>query len=212
MFAMVPVAHANLLINGSFEDKATPGLTTDGDPAQDSDTLSGNGVGSWETYESLPGWTSPKGVIEIQTANALNPSLGPLSGKNYVEPDSDPDTNVNSTMGQSFIGGSAAEPGTADLEAETAAWRIDGGPVGKLARTSSHLGSGSSAGYANIAVGNRGVTSVIFHATTPSNSDFALAAIEVVPLPAAGLLFGSALAGLARMRRRRTDTAPAGAG
>ena len=60
-----------------------------------------------------------------------------------------------------------------------------------------------AAGYANVAVTGSGVTSVIFHATQPANSDFALAAIEVVPLPAAGLLLGTALAGLGWLRRRR---------
>ncbi len=95
------------------------------------------------------------------------------------------------------------EPGTADLESETAAWRIDGGTtIHRLTGTSSHVGDGLAAGYANVAVAGSGVTSVIFHATQPGNSDFALAAIEVVPLPAAGLLFGTALAGLGWLRRR----------
>ena len=96
------------------------------------------------------------------------------------------------------------EPGTVDLESETAAWRIDGGTtIYRLTGTSSHVGSGTAAGYANVAVTGSGVTSVVFHATQPANSDFALAAIEVVPLPAAGLLLGTALAGLGWLRRRR---------
>jgi hypothetical protein len=101
------------------------------------------------------------------------------------------------------------EPGTADPASETAAWRFGGtSTIYTLQGTSSHFGTGLSAGYANIAVANSGVTSVIFHATKPSNSDFALAAIEVVPLPAAALLFGTALAGLGWIRRRRQVGAP----
>ena len=50
-----------------------------------------------------------------------------------------------------------------------------------------------------------GVWSIIFNTTTPANSDFALASV-VTPIPGAALLFGSALAGLGWMRRRRAQS------
>ena len=47
-----------------------------------------------------------------------------------------------------------------------------------------------------------GVARIVFTAVGPSTSDFALASV-VTPIPGAALLFGSALAGLGWMRRRR---------
>jgi hypothetical protein len=84
--AMASAGSASTVVNGSFED------------------VSGGSVllnnGSWVVYDTLPGWTTIDGNgIEVQT----NPTLGSIDaqdGNRYVELDSHPGGNSNSTMRQ----------------------------------------------------------------------------------------------------------------
>ena len=69
---------ATIVQNGSFEDLGGQELNR----------------GSWGLFEAIPGWTSPRDKIEVQTEGTVG--LTPQDGHNYVELDA----NNNSTLKQ----------------------------------------------------------------------------------------------------------------
>jgi PEP-CTERM motif len=82
--ALHTTAHANLVINGSFEDVSpAPGVQT-------------QASGTWSIYSAIAGWTTTAGPgIEVRNNAAGTAS----SGANYVELDS----TGNTTMAQTLL-------------------------------------------------------------------------------------------------------------
>lgn len=211
-----PAAQANLLLNGSFEQGPVGnpnGLTNNNLFGN----LSGGGTGSWDTWDSILGWTSPTGVIEIQTVNTLNPSLGPQDGRYYVELDAHPQSNANSSMEQSFTGGGAA--GTQTLSYYYRPRTGSSGDNGIRVYFNNVLidpaltGNGAQpAGWTQLSSAVTvlaGINTVRFEAFGTANTLGGLVDnVVLTPVPAAALLFGSALAGLGWMRRRRQAGTP----
>jgi hypothetical protein len=93
---LAPAATSHALINGSFEESYFSNGTTaqgtwNGIPL---DQLNGT---EWDVYKSIPGWTTASGAgIEIQS----NTVVQAQSGSRYVELDSHPGPNSNTTMQQ----------------------------------------------------------------------------------------------------------------
>jgi len=92
----------------------------------------------------------------------------------------------------------------ADPQPETAQWAYDIGGGGLL--TGTQVGAGT--GWASVGTNVSGVTWIQFFATAPlssANTDFALAALEVEPIPEPTtlLLLGGGLVGLVTRQRRQ---------
>jgi len=82
--------HAALLVNGGFDEVEY----RDGLVGPDLDVLSGT---QWGVYDTIPGWYTVDGAgIEIQR----NTVVTAQSGNQYVELDSHPRPDSNTTMGQ----------------------------------------------------------------------------------------------------------------
>lgn len=203
-----PAVQANLLLNGSFEQ--APAGNGDTNNRSFASLPGGSGTGSWDTWTSLPGWAAvqPNGAIEIQTKNTVG--VTPQDGQYYVELDSHPQTRANSSMTQGFSAGGGTgtlsyyyRPRTStggengirvylnDLLVSTA----DGPP-------SPPFGVWTPITIANLALKNG--SNILRFEAFGSNATYGgfIDNVVLTPIPGAVLLFGSALAGLAWVRRR----------
>lgn len=78
-------AHANLLVNGSFEDNGS--------------NMYAN-YGSWQTYNSINGWTNT-GYVEIQNNGLFGASAVAADGANWLELDSYSSYSISQGFGAS---------------------------------------------------------------------------------------------------------------
>jgi hypothetical protein len=206
--AMASAGSASTVVNGSFED------------------VSGGSVllnnGSWVVYDTLPGWTTIDGNgIEVQT----NPTLGSIDaqdGNRYVELDSHPGGNSNSTMRQQISLGVGEyrlsffySPRTTDASTNGIFYSVSEAISGGLDLTYGQV-SGPSGTYprtvwteviATFTVATAGLFNLDFGATGRADTYGGLidnVSIAPVPLPAGAVLLLTALGGLAVARKRKT--------
>lgn len=76
-------AHANLIVNGSFEDNGA--------------NMYAN-YGSWQTYTSISGWTNT-GYVEIQNNGLFGPATVAADGTNWLELDSYASYSITQAFG-----------------------------------------------------------------------------------------------------------------
>lgn len=104
MFITTGASAAPILINGDFEDVTTLDPFGLVDTGQRLSELSGSGSGSWDVFDEIAGWRTVSGAgIEIQTNGTLGTIDSVSPGSRYVELDSHPTPNSNSTMAQDVV-------------------------------------------------------------------------------------------------------------
>jgi hypothetical protein len=218
--ALPAAASAATVVNGSFEQD--PGVN--GRFGDSFGSLpSGTGGGSWDEWETLPGWTSADGDlfgIEVQTENTLG--LKPYDGQYYVELDSTGNAYMEQvvSLGVGDYTLSFAYSPRVNSGANTTNG-IFAGLVDALTGTNFLVGAmvdGPSGGPPATAVGlwtvfsynfsvvTGGQYRLYFDATTLQDTFGGLlddVQINVVPVPAAGFLLLGALGGLAAFKRRK---------
>lgn len=204
------VAHAGLLVNGSFEQGPLgPGEVNGNSFA---DMAGAGGAGSWDVWGAVPGWTTTAGAgIEIQTTNTLG--VAPVDGDHYVELDSDPTDRAgqtNSTMSQrvelapgTYRLSYVYQPRTFTSDDNILEVSVNDMLLSTVNRTWD--GAGWIGYYADFqSVG--GIYEISFAAAGLDNTLGAFVddvQLAPVPLPAALPLMGAGLAGLGWFARRR---------
>ncbi|MEX2517963.1 MAG: VPLPA-CTERM sorting domain-containing protein [Paracoccaceae bacterium] len=211
------------VVNGDFEDKTfsnpNPGLVN-GIAIGDLET-SGPG---WDVYTDILGWeTSAGSGIELQTNGTIG-SFNANSGTRYVELDSHPAPNSNSTMFQTLV----LDPGTYQLDffysprnGDAGSNGIDysvtglisgfllaGGVTGPSGTTTVGLWTLVSS-FFTVQAGDSPVT-LSFSAVGAENTLGGFiddVSVSAVPVPAALPLLITALAGLGFLSRRRQRSA-----
>lgn len=209
-----------LVVNGNFEDTTTldpTGLVNNNELSKLATTGS-----SWDVFSEINGWKTSDGAgIEVQTNRTLT-TVDAHSGQHYIELDSHPKPNSNSTMEQEVALGTGGyelsfwySPRNSDVDSNGIFYQI----LGLVDQT---LVEGPDPGPPVIAVGQWTEITAIFHVATAGLYDLSFAAtgkentyggfidtvsITAVPVPAAGLLLpaGIAALGLVSRRRRKTD-------
>lgn len=218
-------AHA-VVINGDFEDtsSSTPGAGL-ANGAQLSQLATGPGQ-SWDVFTSIPGWTTTAGAgIEVQTNRTLG-SIDAHSGSHYIELDSHPKPNSNSTMAQTLALAAGIwrldfyySPRNSDVGSNGIAYSVVNQATSSLL-AGSVTGPNATAGTAvglwtlvsalfTVTGGDSPVT-LSFAATGTANTlggfidDISLTQVSSVPVPAALplLLTGIGAIGFAARRRR----------
>lgn len=199
------------LENGSFERGPTGTGAVSGNVF--GDMAGQSGLGSWDVWGSLPGWTTIDGAgIEVQTRHTLG-GADPQDGDYYVELDSHPRGDSNSTMAQDVALGVGIyrlsywyQPRTERAGDNTLAVFWDGVEIASHDETTL-----TQAGWvqhiADVDVTAAGDYTLAFAARGTANSFGAFVdTVELtpVPAPAALPLLGAGLAALAYLRRRRT--------
>ncbi len=94
---------AAIVVNGGFEiTNDNPGLVNGN--ANQASLVGKSGTNSWDVFAGLTGWDVVSGPgIEVQTLNTVGGgSFGPKEGDFYVELDSHPGPNSNTTMKQNL--------------------------------------------------------------------------------------------------------------
>lgn len=207
VMAIAGPGQAATVLNGSFENVSGGSVNLD--------------RGSWKVYDSLPGWTTIDGNgIEVQT----NPTLGSIDaqdGNRYVELDSHPGPNSNSTMRQQI----SLDAGTYELSFYYSPRTNQANSNGIFYSVAEASGSGSSLTYgmvtgpnpstprgswteivAQFTVGSGGLFNLDFGATGRADTLGGLidnVSIAPVPLPAGMVLLLTAFGGLALAKRRK---------
>lgn len=202
MVGMTAPANANLLTNGSFENPV----------------VTGNG-GTWQLYNNgsgydIPGWDGQGQDIELQTSSLFGPAA---EGNQYMELDSNTETGgdpwvvqwLSTTIGQKYEFKFAYSPrkGIADNTLEFGAGEYIPSLLFGSLNTSGVGQSGTSwTYYTYFFTANTLTTGVAFRNGGSNDSYGAFVddvSVNPVPEPAAMLLFGTGIAGLAGIARRK---------
>lgn len=206
-----------MIINGDFEDTAT----LDPTGLVNGNTLSNLATtgSSWDVFTQINGWTTASGAgIEVQTNRTLG-SVDAHSGQHYIELDSHPRPNSNSSMEQEV----ALDAGKYELSFWFSPRNNDASSNGIEYSISGDLVSGFITGPGMSPVTSVGAWTLVkalFVVETAGNYTLAFGAtgkqntlggfidtvnITAVPVPAAGLLLpaGVAILGFASRRRKR---------
>ena len=201
-------ANAATVVNGSFE--MDPGVA--GNFGGDFSTLPTTDSRTWDVWDGLPGWTVHSGSgIEIQTERTLG--FSPQDGDRYVELDSHPGPNSNTTIYQDIL----FEAGYYELSFWYSPRTTNAGSNG--------IGFGVDGIFESLVSGPSGVyprrtwTEVTYHFEVASDTTQRLffgatgrqdtlggfidnVSISEIPVPASALLLLGGLFGLGMMRRK----------
>lgn len=215
--ALLGASAANaMIVNGNFEDTTTEDPTglVHGNKLSNLATTGS----SWDVFKKISGWETSNGAgIEVQTNRTLG-SIDAHSGQHYIELDSHPKPNSNSTMRQEMSLGT----GTYELTFWYSPRNNDAGSNGIEYSVSDGLLSGFITGPGASPATSVGVWTLvksIFKVETAGDYFLSFAAtgkqntyggfidtvnVTAVPLPAAGLMLpvGLALIGFASRRRK----------
>lgn len=212
-----------VVLNGSFEDTSSnPTGLVNGRPLA---SLAGGPGTSWDVFTAIPGWTTVAGSgIEVQTNRTLS-SIDAHSGRHYVELDSHPAPNSNSTMAQTIALDRGEwrldfyySPRTSDVNTNGIAYSVLNAATDELiagAVTGPSATQGTKVGLwtlvsalFTVKTGDSPIT-LRFAATGSANTlggfldDISLTQVSAVPLPAALPMLLAGLGGLAFAARRR---------
>lgn len=178
-------AHANILVNGSFENP-------------------GQGNGSWAIYSSIPGWAASNSGVEVRN----NVAGTAYAGSNFVELDTFSNSwieqSLSTTLNQTFKLKFAYSPRTGVSSTSNP---IDVYWNGNL--VGSYTGNGSGGGNVwsikNLTLlGNGGVSTLRFAASGTSDGyggSLDDVQLNAVPEPTSLALFAAALMVLAFVRK-----------
>lgn len=214
--ALLTAGSANaMIINGDFEDVSTldPTGLVKGNQLSNLATTGS----SWDVFDEITGWKTASGAgIEVQTNRTLG-SIDAHSGQHYIELDSHPRSNSNSSMEQevSLSGGRYAlsfwySPRTGNADSNKIDYSISGGLLsGFITGPDASLGT---------AVGAWTLVRALFEVQSAGDYTLTFAAagkqdsyggfidtvnITAVPIPAAGFLLPAGLGLLGYASRRR---------
>ncbi|WP_434054944.1 MAG: hypothetical protein RDA78_08780 [Roseibium sp.] len=212
--ALLAAGSANaMIVNGDFEDTSynPTGLVNNNTLANLATTGS-----SWDVFSEISGWKTTAGAgIEVQTNRTLG-SIDAHSGQHYIELDSHPRPNSNSTMSQDVTLGVGKyelsfwySPRNNDASSNGIEYSVSGLLLDSV------TGPGASP---LTAVGAWTLITALFHVETAGDYTLSFAAtgkqntlggfvdtvnITAVPIPAAGLLLPAGLGLLTFAARRR---------
>lgn len=206
-----------MIINGDFEDVTTldPTGLVKGNQLSNLATAGS----SWDVFDEISGWKTASGAgIEVQTNRTLG-TIDAHSGQHYIELDSHPRSNSNSSMEQEVSLGAGTyalsfwySPRTTNSGSNGIDYSVGGGLL-----SGSVTGPGSSPATsvgawtlirALFQVQNAGDYTLTFAAAGRQDSYGGLidtVKLTAVPVPAAGLLLpvGLGLLGFASRRRKK---------
>ncbi|CTQ58290.1 MAG: VPLPA-CTERM sorting domain-containing protein [Roseibium album] len=205
-----------MIVNGDFEDTTTldPTGLVKGNKLSNLATTGS----SWDVFSEISGWKTTAGAgIEVQTNRTLG-SIDAHSGQHYIELDSHPKPNSNSTMEQEVSLGVGTyelsfwySPRTNDASSNGIEYSVSDGLLSGFI-----TGPGASP---DTSVGVWTLVKSLFKVDTAGDYSLSFAAtgkqntlggfidtvnLTAVPIPAAGLLLpvGVAMLGFAARRRK----------
>lgn len=211
-----------VVLNGDFEDvsSSTPSVGLVNGNAL-SDLAGSSGRRSWDVYTSLPGWRTGSGAgIEVQSNGTLG-SIDAHSGQHYIELDSHPRGNSNSSMEQDVTLGVGSyelsfwySPRNSQTDSNGIDYSISDGLLAGSISGPGTIPQVTSVGdwslvTARFMVDVAGDYTLSFAATGRQNTLGGFVdtvSIAAVPLPAAGLLLPIGFAVLVVAKRRRATS------